>query len=70
MQNIVKLKDLRENMQRYANKVRQGEAFIVFKRSDPLFKIVPIADDEWEEVIDFTKIKKGGIDIDEVLNRL
>jgi hypothetical protein len=24
----------------------------------------------WEEVIDFTKIKKDGVDIDEILSRL
>ena len=27
-------------------------------------------DEQWEEVVDFTKIKKGGVDIDDILSRL
>jgi hypothetical protein len=43
----------------------------VLKQSKPLFKISPINDDEqWEEAVDFTKIKKGGVNIDELLARL
>ena len=70
MENIVTLKDLRENMQSYAQKVQKGYSFIVFKRSKPYFKITPIEDGSWEEVIDFTKIKRGGIDLKELLQRL
>jgi len=70
MKNIVALKTLRENMQEYAQKVQGGRSFIVFKRSKPLFKISPIEDDLWEEVIDFTKIKRGGVNIEELLQRL
>ncbi len=74
MENITNLKDLRMNMDKYAKKVAKGDSFIIFKRSKPLFKICPIINDkekwEWEEVVDFTKIKKGGVDIDEVLSRL
>lgn len=29
--------------------------------------IAPVEEERWEEVIDFTKIKKGGVDIDELL---
>ncbi len=70
MENIITLKNLRENMQEYARKVKKGQSFIVFKKSQPLFKINPIEEDFWEEVIDFTKIKKGGVDIAEILKRL
>jgi antitoxin (DNA-binding transcriptional repressor) of toxin-antitoxin stability system len=71
MPNIIALKDLRLNMEKYANKVKAGESFIVLKQSKPLFKISPINDDEqWEEAVDFTKIKKGGVNIDELLARL
>jgi antitoxin (DNA-binding transcriptional repressor) of toxin-antitoxin stability system len=70
MENIVTLKDLRENMQKYAREVKRGRSFIVFKRSQPLFKINPVEEGLWEEVIDFTKIKKGGVNIAEVLKRL
>ncbi|OGF20343.1 hypothetical protein A2Y83_00680 [Candidatus Falkowbacteria bacterium RBG_13_39_14] len=70
MENIVGLKELRQNMDKYAEKVRHGESFIIFKRSMPIFKICPATDELWEEVIDFTKIKKGGVKIDEILSRL
>lgn len=70
MENIVNLKNLRQNMGDYVKKIAQGQTFIVFKQSRPLFKISPIDEGRWDEVIDFTKIKKGGVNIDEVLSRL
>ena len=57
-------------MQEYAKKVQKGDSFIVFKKSKPLFKIAPIDDSPWEEVVDFTKIKKQGVDIQDLLRRL
>ncbi|MAG12005.1 MAG: hypothetical protein CMI52_04345 [Parcubacteria group bacterium] len=69
MQYTVGLKELRENMEQYTKKIQKGLTFIVLKRSKPIFKIGPV-DDEWEEVADFTKIKKGGVDIEDVLSRL
>ena len=40
-----------------------------FKKSKPVFKISfsVEADKFWEQVIDFTKIKKGGIKLDQLL---
>ena len=71
MEKIIGLKELRQNVAKYARKVQAGQTFIVFKRSKPLFKITPLDDDQrWEEVIDFTKIHRGGVDIDEVIKRL
>ena len=70
MENIVGLKELRQNMAKYVKKVAQGSSFIVFKQSNPLFRILPVNDETWEEVADFTKIKKGGVKIDEILSRL
>lgn len=70
MDNIINLKNLRENMQEYAKKVQKGDSFIVFKKSKPLFKITPISEEYWEEVIDFTKIKKRGVDIKDLLKYL
>jgi prevent-host-death family protein len=68
---IIGLKELRENVVEYAQQVARGKTFIVVKQSKPLFKISPVEEDEnWEEVIDFTKIRKGGIKIDELLARL
>jgi len=70
MENIITVKNLRENMQGYAEKVKRGHSFIVFKKSQALFKISPIEEGRWEEVIAFTGIKKGGIDLEELLQRL
>lgn len=70
MENIIGLKKLRENMSEFAKKIALGQSFIVFKQSKPLFKISPINDEQWEEVVDFTKIKKGGVDINDVLSRI
>jgi len=69
---IIGLKVLREKMGEYAAKVQQGQSFIVVKQSKPLFKIGPIDDEEesYETLIDFTKIKKGGVPIEEVLAAL
>lgn len=72
MGNIIGLKELRQNMAGYAQKVQKGQSFIVVKQSKPLFKITPLEQEaeEWEEVIDFTKIKKGGVKLEELLSRL
>lgn len=71
MEKLIALKDLRLNMEKYATAVKAGESFIVLKQSKPLFKITPIDEDEsWEEVINFTKIKKGGVDMDALLASL
>ena len=70
MDNIINLKNLREHIQEYARRVQKGDSFIVFRKSKPLFKIAPIDDGYWEEVIDFTKIKKGGINVKDILKRL
>lgn len=70
--NILGLKELRENMQKYASLVEKGESFIVVKKSKPLFKISSLDEDEglWETVIDFTKINKKGVPATEVLKAL
>ena len=70
MENIVGLKSLRENMQKYVRKVQKGYSFIIFRKSKPLFKISPIEENLWEEVIDFTKIKRGGVNIKDLMQRL
>lgn len=42
MSTIIGLKELRENTTEVANRVRSGESFVVVKRSEPIFKLVPI----------------------------
>lgn len=63
---IVGLKELRENMETYINRVNKGETITVFRRSTPLFRLSPIDTDTepetgWETVIDFTKETGDGI---------
>lgn len=71
MESLIALKDLRLNMDKYASEVKAGKSFIVLKQSKPLFRISPIDEDSrWEEAINFTKIKKGGVNIDELLKAL
>ncbi len=71
MNNLIGLKDLRLNMDKYSSEVQAGKSFIVLKQNKPLFKLVPVnEDDNWEEVINFTKIKKGGVNLDELLASL
>ncbi len=68
---IVGVKDLREHLEDYIEKINKGASFMVVRRSKPVFTISPVDSDEnWEEVVDFTKIKKGGVKIDEILSRL
>ena len=69
--HILGLKELRENMQKYASLVERGESFVVVKKSKPLFKLVsPESDEQWETVADFTKINKKGVLATEVLKSL
>ena len=70
MESIIGLKELRQNIEKYAARVQKGESLIIMRRSKPLFRISPVEDEEWEAVIDFTKIRKGGIPLEELLSRL
>ncbi|MDO8555278.1 MAG: hypothetical protein Q7R75_01805, partial [bacterium] len=63
----------RQNVNTYIAEVRKGKSFIVIRRSRPIFKLSPLDDesrDLWERVIDFTKIKKRGIPVKDLLSRL
>ncbi len=70
--NIVGLKELRTNLDEYIAKVEKGDSFTVVRRSKPVFKISSVDEDEglWETVVDFTKIKKGGILAKDLLAKL
>lgn len=68
--DIIGLKELRQNTQTYIDQVARGKSFLVIRKSKPVFKLSPVDDENWEEVVDFTKIKKGGVDIDDLLTRL
>lgn len=69
--NIIGIKELRQNTEDYINQVKKGKSFTVLRKSKPVFKIVPAEKEEqWETVIDFTKIKKGGVSAREILQAL
>lgn len=70
--SIVGLKELRENIESYISQVSKGKSFVVVRRSQPVFKISSPDEDggQWESVIDFTRVKKGGIAINDLLSRL
>lgn len=71
MQSIVGLKELRENIDTYARHIKRGRSFLVMRKSTPLFTMVPPEyEEQWEPVADFTKIRKGGVPLDDVLARL
>ena len=71
MENIINLKEFRANIGTYIEAVKSGKDFIVFKHSQPLFRVAPLNKEElWEEVVDFTKIKNGGVEIKEILSRI
>lgn len=72
MEKIIGLKELRENLPHYAERIKRGESFLVVKKSTPVFRICPFDEDDslWEEVIDFTKINRGGVAIDDLMARL
>ena len=71
---IIGLKQLRENAGKYIAQVSKGRSFTVVRRSRPVFKITPVDEwgDEgtWETIVDFTKIRKGGVPATEVLASL
>ncbi|MDP3778978.1 MAG: hypothetical protein Q8R30_02980 [bacterium] len=72
MKNLIGLKKLRENTDMYIAEVQKGKSFIVVRRSKPVFKLSPPDEEmeQWERVIDFTTIKKGGINLKDLLSRL
>ena len=72
MVNLVGLRELRENINTYISQVKRGKSFVVVRRSRPVFRITPPDEDAdaWETVVDFTKIRKGGVALREVLRRL
>ena len=72
MGNLIGLKEVREHANSYISQVQKGRSFIVVRRSKPIFRISPPDEvgEAWEEVVDFTKVKKGGIALRDLLSRL
>jgi antitoxin (DNA-binding transcriptional repressor) of toxin-antitoxin stability system len=70
MNNIIGLREFRENLGKYERRIRDGQSFIIMKRSRPVFTACPVDDEKWETVIDFTQFRKGGITAQELLAKL
>ncbi len=72
--NIIGFKEFRENSEKYISAITNGRSFTVVRRSKPIFNITPIDEwgdgGTWKNLVDFNKIKKGGIKAEEVLASL
>lgn len=69
--STVEVKELRQNIDSYIAEAEKGMSFTVMRRSKAVFKIVPSEETEiWESVADFTRIKKGGVPVADLLSRL
>ena len=76
----VGLREFRENTGKYVAALKKGKKFTIFKHSKPIFAVVPADEVEydldeldgpgWKTLIDFTKIRKGGVPAEEVLAAL
>ncbi len=68
----ISTKELRENLPKVRAGLRRGQSYTIIYRSKPIANLRPINTDEdrWETAVDFTKLKKGGIEIDDLLSRL
>lgn len=70
MENAIGLKEFRMNVEKYAKVVQKGVPVVVMRHSKPIFRISQVEDENWEGVVDFTKIIKGGVNINDLLSRL
>ena len=71
MKQLIGVKELLENLEKYITRVKRGESFVVVKKSKPVFKMVPSeSEEEWETVADFTKINNNGISAHTVIKEL
>lgn len=72
--NIIGLKELRLNFDRYIRATNRGETFLVMKKSEPAFKIAPVDDslneEKWETLADFSSEVGGGVKATKLLEAL
>lgn len=75
MPHDITIKELRENLADFADRVEKGESFRVIRRSKPSFILMNITEEEhdpqWETVIDFTDGgRKTGVPLEAALKTL
>ncbi len=69
--NIIGFKEFRESSAKYISRIENGESFTVLRRSEPIFKLSPVDDEDvWETVVDFTEIDPEGVSAKKVLQAL
>ena len=69
--HTVGLKELRTNLGTYLTRIHKGETFTVMRRSEPVFKIVPVDEEEqWETVVDCASMDKRGMSARDILKML
>ncbi|MBY0537877.1 type II toxin-antitoxin system prevent-host-death family antitoxin [Patescibacteria group bacterium] len=72
-QKNIGLKELRENMESYIERVNKGESLTIYRRSTPLFRITPIeseTDENWETVVDFVKETGAAMPLKDLLQSI
>jgi len=67
---VVGLRELRENMDKYVERIGKGESFLVLRKSKPVFKIKPV--DQWGDEghwrnLDLRDKKGRGMPIDDAI---
>jgi len=72
MEQVIGLKEFRGSVRIVERNVNRGRSYIVLRKSKPLFRVAPLNEDggAWETIADFTRIRRGGIPIRELLSRL
>ncbi len=72
--NIIGLKELRLNIEKYIKMIEKGHSFVVMRKSDPVFKLEPVDkwgdEGTWETVADFRSLPEGGVPIDIFIEKL
>ncbi len=64
------LRDLRLNTDEVINAVKKGQSYFVHRKSEAVFKIVPVDEEVWNTVINFTEIDESGVEINDVLSSM
>lgn len=66
MKKLLTINELRQNMPDYIKKIKKGASFVVYKRSEPVFRIGPV-EEQWETVVDFTEFEPMGVPASKIL---
>ncbi len=66
-EQIIGLKELRLDTEKYIKKIAKGESFVVVKRSKPVF-IISKVKEKWETILDVSD--EGGIPLKDLQSHL